>query len=63
MTVGIKLGTQPYGAVEDPGTIAVDDIRWFREGSPGKLHKRPVKRAHKVKVTKVIPGYILVDYI
>lgn len=66
-TWGIKLGTQPYGSVEDPTPIAVGDVRWFREnpvsGKPGKLFRREAKRAHRVKVTRIpYEGYVCVDH-
>lgn len=62
VTWGVKLGTQPFGAVEDPMPISVGDIRWFREGSPGKLFKRPVRNAERVVVTRVLTGHVSLDY-
>lgn len=63
-TLGIKLGTQPFGAILDPGTLQVGDVRWFREGSPGQLSTRKMRGAHRVKVTGIAAGggTILVDY-
>lgn len=65
---GIKLGTQPAGAIRHPGVISVGDRRWFRRGDHrledgrlGRLHKRKVSGATLVVVTRIITGYILVD--
>ncbi len=71
MTWGIKLGTQPAGAVLDPSPIAVGDIRWFRrgehrleDGRVGRLHKRKVQGADRVVVSRIpYEGYVLVDYV
>lgn len=69
-TWGIKLGTQPAGAVHHPGAIAVGDILWFRrgehrleDGRVGRLHKRKVTGADRVLVTRILAGYVLVDYL
>ena len=65
-TWGIKLGTQPFGSIEDPSPIAVGDVRWFRPSEPGrtgKLHKRKARGTDQVVVTRIpYAGYILVDY-
>lgn len=66
---GIKLGTQPAGAIRHPGAISVGDRLWFRRGGHrleharlGRLHKRKVQGADRVIVTRILTGYVLVDY-
>jgi hypothetical protein len=68
-TWGIKLGTRPAGAIEDPSPVSVGDIRWFREAGTtrhnpkiGKLYRRRVKDADEVRVDRIILGYIMVSY-
>ena len=69
-TWGIKLGTIPAGAVHHPGAISVGDTLWFRRGEHrledgriGRLHKRRVTGADRVIVTRILAGYVLVDYL
>lgn len=64
-TWGIKLGTQPYGAIVAPTfAIAIGDTLWFTPGQrdAGRLSKRRSRAAHRVVVTRMIDGYIMVDY-
>ncbi len=68
-TWGIKLGTQPAGAVRNPEGIAVGDLCWFRPGGHrldlphcGRIFKRRVRGAHHVRVDRIIPGHVSVSY-
>ena len=69
MTWGLKIGTQPAGAVLDPSPIAVGEVRWLRRGDHwrersgvGRLYTREVIGGEAVLVTRVIPGHVSVDY-
>lgn len=69
LTWGLKIGTQPAGAVEDPSPIAVGEVRWYRSkdhwrerNGVGHLHVREVIGGERVVVTRVIPGHVSVDY-
>lgn len=68
-TWGIKLGTQPSGAVRDPRPVEVGDLRWFRQAGHrletpycGRLHKRKVVGADLVQVTRVLDGHVTVRH-